>query len=224
MLATIALLLQQPRQEVRTLQLSGMLLTTAEVRITRTTHPDGRTEWLEETKWDDGRLWIDRRTLTPGGSLGAWTIDWKGSKEDKGTADGSWRADKSDSGFKITKSMYRGESMNIVRALRMDDSALSFIHLLVGPGAAPIAGQSGKTLLFIPGIADAGQLHEVQIAFQGEVQLASAGGSIKTYKMTLSAEPRGETWWLDESGLPVRREFWTKNPERVHRTEVIKKG
>ncbi len=224
MLTILALALLQPKQEVRVLQLSGMLLTIAEVKITRTTHPDGRLDWLEETKWDDGRLWIDHRTLTSEGRLRSWAIDWKSSQAEKGSADGSWRAEKSETGFKITKSMYRGEAMYIVRTLRMDDSDCSFSHLLVRSGSAPITGEKGRSLLFIPGIADAGQLHEVEAAYAGDAQILSSGRSIKTHKLLLSAEPRGETWWIDDSGLPVRREYWTKSPDSPHRIEVMKEG
>lgn len=224
MLALSALALLQPQQEVRHLELRGMLLTVGEVKITRTLHADGRADWLEETKWGDGRQWVERRELTPEGRLSAWSVDWRSAPKEKGANDASWMAEQSAAGYQIVKTKYRGEEMSVARTLRLDPSAYSFGHLSMGPGASPISGETAKSLLFIPGIADAGQLYETEVLMGGREEWVVNGQKTSVQKVTLKAEPRNETWWLDSTGLPVRRDFWTKDPASPHRTEVLKKS
>ncbi len=212
----------QSQQEVRLLHLQGMLLTSAQVKITRSWKPDGRIEWQEETLWNDGRLWIEVKSLDSRGRLTSWTVNWKGAKDEKGRSDASWIVEAEDKRCRIVKTMYRGESMNVVRNLVLDSSAFSFRHLAYKAGSTPIGGEKEKCLLFIPGIVDAGQLHETEAVNGGDVEMTLKGQKVTAHKITFKAEPRNETWWLDDSGLPLRREFWTSNPASPHRVEVLK--
>jgi hypothetical protein len=222
MLAFTALTLIQPKQDVRTLALDGMLFTTAQVKITRTFQLDGSVEWLEEMKWDDGRVWNDRRILAGDGSLIFWSIDWKSSKGEMGGNDASWKSELAEGGYRITKSKYQGESMRIVSTQKLDPAAYRFKHLTLQTGSAPVVGEPGKALLFIPGIADAGQLHDTEAVFAAQEDVQTPSGKVRAHKIVLKSEPRGETWWLDSTGMPVRRELWTKSPSSPHRVEVMR--
>lgn len=224
MLPLTALALLQPQQEVRLLDLRGMLMTMGEVRITRTLHLDGSVEWQEETKWDDGRRWLETRVLGEQGRLASWSVEWKSAPKEKGANDASWKAELTGSGYRIVKTKYRGEEMSVSRSQRLDPVAFDFKHLSLREGATPLLGEAAKSLLFIPGIADAGELHQTEVLFGGQVEVSVKSQKILAHKITLKAEPRNETWWLDASGLPIKREFWTKDPSSPHRSEILRRN
>lgn len=199
--------------EVRTLKVNGILDTQGTTTITRTIKPYGEMSYVIHDNWGKNDTWTETLVQSDASVLLQHSFKWvkpKGNNSLWSTkiVDGTaqWRAEE-----------YEGEAIEGGwRATKLSAGAVGDASLWWWSLVAPKTGDKVERNRFVPMF---GYESEV-VTYLGDSQLTFGSTSVNTHKVQRNSPTLTLIVWLDDVGMPLRREFYRSGSSSIHRADV----
>jgi len=200
--------------EVRILKVNGVLDTQGTTTMTRSVKPEGELSFVVLDNWGKNDTWTETLVQSKDAALIQHSFKWvkpngKNALWSTSIVDGvaQWRTEQYEGdaivgGVRITK----------LGAVEVGDASLTWWN-----GVVPKQGDKIERNRFVPMFG----YERETITYLGDQQLSFGGSTVASHKIQRSSSSLTILVWLDEKGMPVRREFYQAGSSLIHRADVL---
>ena len=199
--------------EVRVLNVTGILDTQGTATISRKIDTSGELTFTIHDQWGKNDSWTETLVQSIESELIKHSFSWKKPSG----KDSLWSTSIVDGQAHWRTEKYEGEDLDGgIQKTKLGASEVGDPSLTWWSGTTPELGLKTERNRFVPMFG----YEKETITFVENQTLSFGSTRVSTHKLQRSSPKLTIVVWLDDEGMPVRREFYQTGSANVHRVDV----